>query len=293
MAKIGLALGGGGVRGLAIIPMLEVFDELGIRPHRISGTSLGAVLGALYASGMSAAAIREWVGELLQNDPLHRLPSLKAMLRWIEFKDLEFGANGLFRGNRFMALVQEAMGVTRFEQLKIPLRVVATDFWSSQQVVLESGELLPAIRASMSLPGLLTPVRVAGRVLIDGAGVNPVPHDVLTDCDVVVALDLMGRRDPLRQGKPNLFRSIVGIFDIMQNAIIAEKLKACPPEIYIKPDIYNVDILEFDKVAQVLRQAAPARDQLRVELKAMLKRMERATGFEPATICLEGRDSTN
>ncbi len=293
MVKIGLALGGGGVRGLAIIPMLEVFDELGIRPHRISGTSLGAVLGALYASGLSAAAIREWVGALLENDPLHRMPSLKAMLRWIEFKDLEFGANGLFRGNRFMALVQEAMGVTRFEQLKIPLRVVATDFWSSQQVVLESGELLPAIRASMSLPGLLTPVRLEGRVLIDGAGVNPVPHDVLTDCDVVVAIDLMGSRDPLKQSKPNLFRSIVGIFDIMQNAIIAEKLKACPPEIYIKPDIYNVDILEFDKVAQVLRQAAPARDQLRIELKAMLKKMERATGFEPATICLEGRDSTN
>ncbi len=289
MVKIGLALGGGGDRGRAIIPMLEVFDELGLRPHRISGTSMGAVLGALYASGMSAAAIREWVGELLQNDPLHRVPSLKAMLRWIEFKDLEFGANGLFRGNRFMALVQAAMGVTRFEQLRIPLRVVAADFWSSRQVVLESGELLPAIRASMSLPGLLTPVRVEGRILIDGAGVNPVPHDVLTDCDEVVAIDLMGYRDPLKQGKPNLFRSIAGIFDIMQNAIIAEKLKARPPEIYIKPDIYNVDILEFDKVAQVLRQAAPARDQLRVELKAMLKRLERATGLEPATICLEGR----
>ena len=161
MVKIGLALGGGGVRGLAIIPMLEVFDELGIRPHRISGTSLGAVLGALYASGMSSAAIREWVGELLQNDPLRKMPSLKAMLRWIEFKDLEFGANGLFRGNRFMAVVQEAMGVTRFEQLKIPLRVVAADFWSSQQVVLESGDLLPAIRASLSLPGLLTPAAPA------------------------------------------------------------------------------------------------------------------------------------
>ncbi|MEI6789116.1 MAG: patatin-like phospholipase family protein [bacterium] len=274
MVKIGLALGGGGVRGLAIIPMLEVFDELGIRPHRISGTSLGAVLGALYASGMSSAAIREWVGELLQNDPLRKMPSLKVMLRWIEFKDLEFGANGLFRGNRFMAVVQEAMGVTRFEQLKIPLRVVAADFWSSQQVVLESGDLLPAIRASMSLPGLLTPVRVEGRTLIDGAGVNPVPHDVLTDCDAVVAIDLMGHRDPSRQGKPNVFRSILGIFDIMQNAIIAEKLKASLPAIYIKPDIYNVDILEFDKVTQVLRQAAPARDQLRRELKAMLKRLE-------------------
>jgi len=77
--------------------------------------------------------------------------------------------------------------------------------------------------------------------------------------------------DPGKQGKPNLFRSVVGIFDIMQNAIIAEKLKAHPPTIYIKPDIYNVDILEFDKVAQVFRQAAPACDQLRRELQAVLR----------------------
>lgn len=270
MVKIGLALGGGGVRGLAIIPMLEVFDELGVRPYCISGTSLGAVMGALYASGMSAGHIREWVGEVLRSDPRHRGNSLRAMLRWIEFKDLEFGAQGLFRGGRFMARVQEAMGVTRFENLKIPLRVVATDFWSSQQVVLDSGLLLPAIRASMSLPGLFTSVRVHGRILIDGAGVNPVPHDVLTDCDVVVAVDLMGRRDPIKRGKPNLIRSILGIFDIMQNAIIAEKLKANPPAIYVHPEIYNVGILEFDKVAQVLRQTMPARDQLKRDLEAVL-----------------------
>jgi NTE family protein len=250
--------------------MLEVFDELGIRPHRISGTSLGAVIGALYASGMNAAGIRGWVGELLQVDAGNRRHSLKTMLRWIEFKDFEFGSKGLFRGDRFMALLQEALGVSRFEQLKIPLSVVATDFWASRQVVLESGDLLQAIRASMSLPGLLTPVRVDGRILIDGAGVNPVPHDVLTDCDVVVAIDLMGYMDPGKRGKPHLFRSILGIFDIMQNAIIEEKLKSHPPAIYIKPDIYNVDILEFDKVAQVLRQAAPARDQLKRELEAVL-----------------------
>ena len=271
MVKVGLALGGGGVRGLAHILMLEVFDELGIRPHRISGTSLGAVIGALYASGMSAAGIRDWAGELLRNDFRHKGRSIKAMLRWIEFKDFEFGRHGLFKGDRFMALIQEAIGVTQFEQLKIPLRVVATDFWASKQVILESGDLLPAIRASMSLPGLFTPVRFQGGILIDGAGVNPVPHDVLVDCDVVVAIDLMGHMDPGKHGKPNLFRSVVGIFDIMQNAIIAEKLKTRPPAIYIKPDIYNVDILEFDKVAQVFRQAAPACDQLRRELQAVLR----------------------
>ena len=273
MAKIGLALGGGGVRGLALIPMLEIFDELGIRPHRISGTSLGAVIGALYASGMSAAAIRNLAGELLQYDPRHHKAAahLKAMLRWIEFKDLEFGTHGLFRGERFMALLQEAMGISQFEELKIPLRIVAADFWSSQQVILESGDLMPAIRASMSLPGLLTPVRLNGRVLIDGAGVNPVPHDVLTDCDVVVAINLMGHRDSDKQGKPNFLRSIRGIYDIMQNTIISEKLKSHPPDIYIKPDIYNVDILEFDKVAVVLRQAAPARDRLKSQLESLLK----------------------
>jgi NTE family protein len=250
--------------------MLEVFDELGIRPHRISGTSLGAVIGALYASGMTAAAIRGWAGELLHADTRRKGPALRAMLRWIEFKDLEFGSKGIFRGGRFMMRVQEAVGVTRFDELKIPLRIVATDFWRSEQVVLESGDLLPAIRASMSLPGLFTPVRLQGRILIDGAGVNPVPHDVLTDCEVVVALDLMGRTDPDRREKPNLIRSIVGIFDIMQNAIIEAKRKASPPRIYIRPEIYDVDILDFDKVAQVLRQAAPACDELRRQLKTVL-----------------------
>lgn len=169
-----------------------------------------------------------------------------------------------------MALLQEAVGVTRFEQLAIPLRIVATDFWLSTQVVIEAGDLLPAIRASMSLPGLFTPARLNGRILIDGAGVNPVPHDVLTECDVVVAIDLMGHMDPGRREKPHLFRSMMGIFDIMQKAIIEAKLKACPPTLYIKPDIYNVDILDFDKVAQVLRQAAPARDRLRRGLESIL-----------------------
>ena len=169
-----------------------------------------------------------------------------------------------------MELLAEALGVTQFDQLKIPLRIVATDFWLSKQVVLESGNLLTSIRASMSLPGLFTPVRLNSRILIDGAGVNPVPHDVLTDCDVVVAIDLMGHMDPGRREKPHLFRSLLGIFDIMQKAIVEAKLKATPPHIYIKPDIHNVDVLNFDKVAQVLRQSAPARDQLKRELESVL-----------------------
>jgi NTE family protein len=271
--KIGIALGGGGARGLAHILMLEVFDELGIRPHCIAGTSMGAVIGALYASGMSASAILEHVNTIVgsQMAPRQGLRNIKAILKWIELKDFELGSHGVFTGDRFVQRMCETMGVTDFKDLKIPLKVVATDFWASKQVVLDAGALVPAIRASMGLPGLFTPIRVKGRVLMDGGGVNPVPHDVITDCDAVVAIDVMGYLDG-GEKRPHMFRSIMGMFDIMQNTIIAEKRKASPPDIYIKPEIYNVDLLEFDKVRHVLLQAEPAREKLKSKLAMLLKR---------------------
>lgn len=266
--KIGIALGGGGARGLAHILMLEVFDELGIRPHCIAGTSMGAVIGALYASGMPARVILEEVYAIIGVETGSRrgLRNIKAILKWIEFKDLELGSHGVFRGDRFIQRLCETMGATDFGELAIPLKVVATDFWASRQVVLDSGPLLPAIRASMGLPGLFTPIRVGGRVLVDGGGVNPVPHDVLTGCDYVVAVDVMGYLGGGIEKRPHVFRSIMGMFDIMQNTIISEKMKSTPPDLYIKPAIYNVDLLAFDKIGSILRQAGPARDELKAGL---------------------------
>lgn len=233
---------------------------------------MGAVIGALYAAGLSSIEIRKWAADMvgLSGDPVRKRYYLKAMLRWIEFRDFEFGAHGVLRGDRFMSLIHEAIGISRFEELQIPLKVVATEFWASRQVVLESGDLLTAIRASLSLPGLLTPVRVDERVLIDGAAVNPVPHDVLAGCDLVVAVDSMGEMSRVYQRRPHLVRSILGMFDIMQNTIIAEKLKRCPPDIYIKPEILNVDVLEFDKARHVLSQSLPAKQKLKEELIARL-----------------------
>ena len=257
---------------MAHILMLEVFDELGIRPHCIAGTSMGAVIGALYASGIPASTILKQVKSIVGSfeEPRKGLKNIKAILKWIEIKDFELGTHGVFTGDRFVQRMCDGMGVSDFEDLKIPLKVVATDFWASKQVVLDSGALVPALRASMGLPGLFTPIRVKGRVLMDGGGVNPVPHDVITDCDAVVAIDAMGHLEG-GEKRPHMFRSIMGMFDIMQNTIIAEKLKAVPPEIYIKPEIYNVDLLEFDKMRHVLLQAEPARDQLRIKLKALMK----------------------
>lgn len=269
MKKIGLALGGGGAKGLAHIPLLEVFDELQVRPHCITGTSIGAIMGALYASGMTARQIRELVQRMVisKGDSFRQILKKKDALKWIQFLDVDFRGIGLFRGDKFIDFLYDAMGVHQFEALDIPLRVVASDFWTSEQVVLDSGELLPAVKASMGLPGVFTPVVLNERVLIDGGAVNPVPHDLLEDCDIVVAVDVMGhmRTDSIKP--PNLFRAVLGTFDIMQNSIISQRIKNHPPDIYIKPDITGVDILEFYKAAEVYQQAENACLELREQLQ--------------------------
>jgi NTE family protein len=271
MKKIGLALGGGGAKGLAHIPLLEVFDELQIRPHCIAGTSIGAIMGALYASGITARQIRERVQHMVitKGDSFRQILKKKDALKWLQFLDMDFRGIGLFRGDKFIDFLYEAMGVHQFEALDIPLRLVASDFWTSEQVVLDSGELLPAVKASMGLPGVFTPVVLNERVLIDGGAVNPVPHDLLDDCDVVVAIDVMGCMGADQQKIPNLFRAVLGTFDIMQNSIIAQRIKNTPPDIYIKPDISGVDILEFYKAEHVYQQTENARLELRQRLQEL------------------------
>lgn len=273
MKKIGLALGGGGARGLAHIPMLEVFDELGIRPHRIAGTSIGAVIGALFASGLSGAELRVGVRRMImdRNESFRKALKRKDSFKWIKFLDLEFGPGGLLKGDNFMDFLYEAMRVDRFDGLQIPLQVVATDFCSAEQVVLDSGGLLDAVKASMAIPGIFTPVRRDGRVLIDGGSVNPVPFDLLTGCDVVVAINVMGLSRQTVHHMPSLFRVVLGTFDIMQKSIIAGKLQKTPPDIYVTPDITDVAILDFYKADEIFAQAGPAAFKLKHALERFLR----------------------
>ncbi len=272
MKKIGLALGGGGAKGLAHIPMLEVFDELGIRPHRIAGTSIGAVIGALYASGLSGAEIREGVRSipLSHGTTFRQALRNKEIFKWFKFFDLEFGHGGFLKGDKFIDFLYETMRVSCFEDLQIPLQVVTTDFFSAKQVVLESGELLDAVKASMAIPGVFTPVRRDGRILIDGGMVNPVPFDLLADCDVVVAINVIGTFRRVQHKMPSLFRVVLGSFEIMHKSIVALKLNQSPPDIYIAPDIVDIAVLDFHKADKVFKQALPACLQLKRALEQVI-----------------------
>ena len=265
MKKIGLALGGGGAKGFAHIPMLEVFDELGIEPYAISGTSAGSIVGAMYASGMAGVEIREWMKEMLIDrgatiqDLFQKRNVLKSSL---EVLDLSFKPSGLLKGRRFTQKMQERIQVEYFEDLKIKLRVVASDYWTCKQVVLNSGELFPAIRASISLPGVFVPAEVDNKILVDGGGVNPVPFDVLKDCDVVIAVDVMGFPDHERPKVPGMFSSMMGMYNIMQNTIVKQRLKASPPNLYLKPDIRGIDIFDFNRSEEVYEMAEPVAKEL-------------------------------
>jgi NTE family protein len=286
LPRIGLALGGGGAKGLAHIPMLEALDELGIRPYRIAGTSIGAIIGALYAAGKPGVEIRGLVEQFLISDQdiAKKWFPLPRSLRWLEFIDPSAQQGGLLDSDDFIRYLGEAMTAQRFEDLGIPLRVMAADLWSGEPVVLDSGDPLPALQASMALPGVFPPVKLNGRELVDGGVANPLPFDLLIrDCDLVIAIDVSGDRKPVDDEKLSFLGVLFHSFQIMGRNILAEKLKKRRPDIYIRPVIDNVRVLEFYKAKQVFADAMPARTELTQALTKLLRRGTSRPGCKRTT----------
>jgi len=267
---IGLALGGGGARGLAHIQVLEALDELGIRPHRIAGTSIGAVIGALYASGLSGKEIRKLAHHWQTPHPEKKTGILHRhdLRRWAAMLDPSFDRSGLFKGEKIIRFLSDHVKCTTFEGLKIPLAVTAADYGDASEVVFKSGDLLSAVRASIAIPGVFTPVERDGRLLLDGGVVNPLPYDLLqNECDLVIAMDVGGIRHADAQHRPAFFDTVIGSFEIMEASMIRHRLKANPPDIYLKPELRGIGLLEFFKVDQILEQSAPIKDELRHKLR--------------------------
>ncbi len=275
MKKIGLALGGGGAKGFAHIPILEVFDELGIKPYCITGTSIGGILGALYASGHSAANIVEMIEQLM----VPRNASFKKILRSKDsFKILSmidphfsFRPQGLIKGEKFLGFLYEQMQVSTFEELKIPFKTVATDFWGRKQVVFDSGDLLPAMRASMAIPYIFTPVVIDGKVLVDGGLMNNVPHDLLSPkCDIRIAVDIMGERSTPKDKPPSPLEAISHTYQVMMDAMAQEKLNNHPVDIYVRPPLMDVEMLDFHKAESIYEQGRDAKEGFKRQLERLL-----------------------
>jgi NTE family protein len=270
VVRFGLALGGGGARGFAHIPMLEALDELGITPCMIAGTSIGSLIGAAYASGMSGKEIRAYCEELLYK----RSVVVKRLFANWSLRNARFRANGtnsLFPGENILkALLPETLPAT-FEELKLPLIAVTTDFYDQSQYAVSRGPLLPAIVASSSLPGVLRPIELDDRVLVDGGFVNPVPFDLVQPCaDVVAAIDVTAGAQQSRGKLPNLIEAIVGANQITLRSVFREKLKASAPDILIRPEIGGFRVLDFFRISEILAAAEPAKDEFKRACEAAL-----------------------
>ncbi len=179
--KIGLALGAGAARGWAHVGVLKALEESSIPVDMISGTSMGALVGALYARGKKAATLEELALGVDWKQLVH-LADL----------NLLFG-KGFIRGRKLKEVLRSLIGDVRFEDLKIPLAIVAADAQTSEEIIFTKGSVIEAVRASISLPVIFTPVKWKDRFLVDGGVVDPVPVDIVRDmgADVVIAVNVI------------------------------------------------------------------------------------------------------
>jgi len=177
-SRIGLALGSGSARGLAHLGVIRALEEAGIKIGFVAGTSIGALIGAAYASGR-----------------LDSMVSTFQKFNWMKtaaFFDVVFPKSGLIDGAKVGELVRTHINSEVIESLPIPFCAVATDIQTGDEVVICQGDVIEAVRASISVPGIFTPVRSNGRLLVDGGLVNPVPVSVARSmgADIVIAVDL-------------------------------------------------------------------------------------------------------
>jgi NTE family protein len=264
MKKIGIAFGGGGARGMAHIVYIKALEELGLKASVVSGTSIGAIMGAFYCAGLSSQDMEELVDSL-------NFFKIGKMFDFTFFRN-----TGLFKGDKVVEFLENLLPAKTFEELEIPLKVVASDFWEREEVVIDEGELVKAVRASMSIPGVFEPVIEQGRVLIDGGLANPVPYNIIRkECDLLIAVDVIGRRMPQSTNHlmPSTMQSALEAADIAQTTIVKRLMDSVKPNIYVRPDLINVEIMDFHRLKEILEAAQKEKEPFKRLVDKAMKRI--------------------
>jgi len=285
--KIGLVLGGGGALGLAHIGVLKVLEEQHIPIDYIAGTSMGAIVAGMYASGMSPQEIEEsflnlnWWDVLKDRSPYPFLEYRKKQ-DYERFMGLEFGIKktgfvfppGMAYGQKLNNVLEtfaiNAAGIVDFDQLNIPYRALATDLISRKSIVLKSGNLATAMRASMAVPGVFTPVRTLdGKVLVDGGILDNIPVNVVKQmgADIIIAVDV-GASSAKLDANEN-FQSLLSVtartYSIMKRPNEEKQLKNAT--VVIAPDLKNLSASEFHKVSDIIPCGYAGAIQMEEQLK--------------------------
>ena len=267
-----LALGGGGARALAHVAVLEALDELNEKPVAVAGSSMGALLGAAYAAGMSGKDIRHFILALVHDraEVFRRLIAARAGT-FASLLNVGFDV-ALLDAEKFCGQFLPSDIPDRFDGLAIPLVIMASDLHRREPVAFTSGALKPALAASIAVPTVMRPVVIEDRVLIDGGATNPVPFDQLRGrADVVVAVDLSGGPTDSRRDIPGAWDCLLATLSLMGGAITAEKVRHGPPDLMLRPKVGAFRALEFLQASAILRAAQPIKAELKERLAALIK----------------------
>ncbi len=269
--KIGVVLGGGGAKGAAHIGVLKVLEEQKIPVDYIAGTSMGAIVGALYASGLSAAELEKVITAIDWKDVFSGEPDRRDIDYRRKREDfdnltgLQLGIKdgkivapkGLIKDQKvnvlFETLMLHTSEINDFDKLPIPFRAVAADLETGERVVLKSGRLADAARASMSVPGAFPPIELDGRLLIDGGIVDNVPVDIVKEmgADIIICVDL----DKPLETRKTVNRTLLilnQMIDIMMKKNVREQVKTLgPQDVYINPVLGSLGSSDFEKAAEI------------------------------------------
>lgn len=264
--RIALALGGGAARGWAHIGVLRALDEAGIKVSMVAGTSIGALVGGCYLAG--------------KLDELEEFARSLTMRRIVALLDLAIGGSGLFGGMRLSKRMREHLADIDIEDLDRPFTAVATEIATGHEIWIHSGSLATAIHASYALPGIFEPVECNGRVLVDGALVNPVPVSVCRAQEerLVVAVnlhyDLYGRSavvrhaasetpsnededlpsaiDKRKSARLGMTNVMVESFNIIQDRVSRARLAGDPPDLLMMPRLSDIGLSEFHRASEAI-----------------------------------------
>jgi NTE family protein len=254
LPTIGVALGGGFARGIAHVGVLKVLKEEGIPVRVIAGTSVGALIGAAYCSGVS----------------IEELEQMARSVRFTTFARWTVSRYGFASNDRMAAFLNRTLKVKTFEELRIPLGVTATDFNTGEGVVFHSGSIIDPVRASCAYPGMFLPVNIRGRWLVDGMLSHPVPAHPLHEmgADRVIAVHLKGQWS--KNGAPRHLFDVIGqSFAIAQD--MTRHLWMGAADLVVEPDVAGFAYDDFKRSAELIRSGEIAMRQALPEVREWLE----------------------
>jgi NTE family protein len=251
--KIGIALGGGFARGLAHIGILKVLEEENIPVDFIAGTSVGSVIGATYASGISAKELEE----------------VAALVRFKDFSRWTFSRFGLFSNDKMAVFLRKVLRCKTFEELKIPLAIAATDVITGDPVVFTTGDLIDPVRASCAYPGMFQPVRIGGQLLVDGLLAHSVPATPLRDMGAERVISVHLAAHWLKPGGPR------HVFDVIGQCFSIAQERMCGPwkaasDIVLQPEIGEFAYDDFVRAPDLIRCGEVAARAAMPEIRAWM-----------------------